>query len=147
MTSGSSPEEVWKHFRESQLVSFATNDGNQPRVRPVMVIRFEGRFFVSASTGKGYTEQVTGNPRTEFCLVLGDITRDPSKVGYVRVTCNAHEIQDENFKKKLYNQIGFLKMFNKTLADFLTNAILLELKPSAVKYMAPGTWQAKEVSL
>ncbi len=35
-------EEVWAHFKDFQYVFLATAEGNQPRVRPVTLIYFEG---------------------------------------------------------------------------------------------------------
>ncbi|NIM45043.1 MAG: hypothetical protein GTN80_04330 [Nitrososphaeria archaeon] len=51
----------------------------------------------------------------EFCLFLGDIIRDPNNVGHMSVECDAKILDDKDFKIKLDNQIGFLKMFNRSL--------------------------------
>ena len=78
-------------------------------------------------------------PNVEFCLFLGDIIRDPNNVGHMSVECDAKILDDKDFKTKLYNQIGFLKMFSRSLDDYLTHAYLIELQPSAIRYMKPGT--------
>jgi uncharacterized pyridoxamine 5'-phosphate oxidase family protein len=38
--------EVWKYFENSQYVFLATEEEEQPRVRPVTLVNFDQRFWV-----------------------------------------------------------------------------------------------------
>jgi len=43
-------EEVWSQFEDFQHVFLATMEGDQPRVRPVTLINFDGKFWVTTDT-------------------------------------------------------------------------------------------------
>jgi hypothetical protein len=43
--------EVWSHFGELQHVFLATAEDDQPRLRPVTLIRLGGKLFVATGTG------------------------------------------------------------------------------------------------
>lgn len=76
-------KEVWSHFGELQNVFLATVEGDQPRLRPVTLIRLGNRLFFATGGGDAKVEQIKRNPKVEFCLLL---EKGESK-GTVRTEC------------------------------------------------------------
>ncbi|MEW6069606.1 MAG: pyridoxamine 5'-phosphate oxidase family protein [Candidatus Thermoplasmatota archaeon] len=96
-------EEVWTHFRDFQYVFLATAEGNQPRVRPVTLIYFNKRFWITTDTGSAKVEQIQGNSNTEFCLYLQKAGKDC----YVRAAGIAKVIKDRATKARIAEHCDF----------------------------------------
>jgi uncharacterized pyridoxamine 5'-phosphate oxidase family protein len=43
-------DEVWNYFKDSQYIFLATSEENQPRVRPITLIYFDKKFWVTTGT-------------------------------------------------------------------------------------------------
>jgi uncharacterized pyridoxamine 5'-phosphate oxidase family protein len=127
MGNKSLPEDFWKKLDEPQLIFLATSEKDQPRLRPVTLINLEKKLFVHSFKETAKVRQIKMNPKTEFCLFLGE-SAPPSK-RYVRVRCNAQVVADRDVKAKIYNQIGFVKQYHQSPDD--PNYILIELQPLA----------------
>ncbi len=63
-------EEVWAHFKNFQYVFLATLEDNKPKVRPVTLIYFDDRFFITTDTKSAKVKQIGKNSNAEFCLLL-----------------------------------------------------------------------------
>lgn len=63
-------EEVWRHFKDFQYVFLATVEGNQSRVRPVTLIYFDKRFWITTDTESAKVKQIQGDPNIEFVCIF-----------------------------------------------------------------------------
>jgi len=133
--------EIWSNFSEMQHIFLATVDGNQPKVRPVTLIRLKDRFFVATGSNDAKVRQLKQNPKAEFCLLL---EKGESK-GTLRAECSAKIVMDKGVKADVYNKVAFLKEFWKSPED--PGYTLVELQPSAFEYMKPGTIESVKVQL
>ena len=133
--------EIWKSFSKEQHVFLATVEGDQPRVRPVTLIHLKDRLYVTTGTGDAKVQQIKGNAKTEFCLLL----EEKESKGTLRAECIAKLIEDKNAKNYVYHNISFSNEFWKNPED--PDFTLIELQPVAFEYMKPGATQAKKISM
>lgn len=129
-------KEIWGRFAEQRHVFLATTDGDQPRLRPVMLIYTLGRLFVATGTGEAKVQQIKRNPKTEFCILF---EKDGVR-GSIRTECLAQIVEEEDVKTHIYNNVSFLKEFWGSPAD--PNYTLIELTPTGFEYFKPGSMQA-----
>lgn len=127
MGSKSLPEDIWKKLDEPQLVLLATSEKDQPRLRPVTLINLRRRIFVHSFKETAKVRQIKMNPKTEFCLFLGDSA--PVDKRYVRVRCDARVVEDKGVKAEIYKQVDFVKQYHRSPDD--PNYVLIELQPLA----------------
>jgi uncharacterized pyridoxamine 5'-phosphate oxidase family protein len=66
MSEISDIKEAWAHFQDFQHVFLATVEGNHPRVRPVTLVYFENRFWITTETKSAKVKQVENNPKVNF---------------------------------------------------------------------------------
>jgi len=125
-------KEVWTHFKDFQYVFLATAEGNQPRVRPVTLIYFDTRFWITTDTGSAKVKQIQGNPNIEFCLYL----QKDGKEGYVRVSGMAKIIKDRKTKEKVADHCDFFTKHWKSADD--PGYTLIEICPKEIEYIRPG---------
>ncbi len=60
-------KEVLNYLKESQTFYLATNEGDQPRVRPFgAVAEFEGKLYFSTNNTKEVFKQLVANPKIEI---------------------------------------------------------------------------------
>jgi len=134
-------EEVWTHFKDFQYVFLATAEGNQPKVRPVTLIYFDKRFWITTDTGSAKIKQIQGNPNIEFCLYL----QKDSKEGYVRVSGMAKIIKDRKTKVKVADHCDFFTRHWKSVDD--PNYTLIEICSKEIGYIRLGEFQAQRFKI
>ena len=61
---------VLNQFRDFQHVFLATIDGDQARVRPVTLIRFDGKFWITTDTWSEKVKQIQKNPESGILLCV-----------------------------------------------------------------------------
>ena len=54
-------KEIFAYFKQTQPVYLATNDGNEPRVRPVTLIWFEEKFWIATGSSDAKVKQLFSN--------------------------------------------------------------------------------------
>lgn len=88
-------EELFKIMNENPALHLATMDGDQPRVRGMLLFRADedGIIFHTASSKDVY-KQIQKNPKAELCFNGPGIQ--------VRVTGVLEEVEDENLKKEIF---------------------------------------------
>ena len=133
--------EAWSLFGELQTVFLATADGDQPRLRPVTLIRLGNRLFFATGAGDAKTTQIKRNPKVEFCVLL---EKGESK-GTLRAECLAKAATDLAVKGELYNRVSFMKEFWASPED--ERYMLFELTPRSFEYMPIGSMQATKIKL
>ena len=134
-------QEVWRNFTEQQHVFFATAEADQPRIRPVTLIRLHDELLVATGSNDAKVKQIKQNPKTEFCLL---IEKDDKK-GTIRTECRAHIVKDKNVKAEVYNKIPFIREFFKNPED--ARYALIKLQPCVFEYMRPGSIEAVKIKL
>ncbi|MDR0790002.1 MAG: pyridoxamine 5'-phosphate oxidase family protein [Bacteroidales bacterium] len=90
-TENMAMEQVYDFLKQSGTYYLATNDGDQPRVRPFGTVNiFEERLYIQTGRKKNVAKQMIANPKVEICAMLGD--------KWIRV--EATMIEDDNIEAK-----------------------------------------------
>lgn len=63
-------KKAWNSIEEFQHVFLATEDCSHPRVRPVTLISFEKRLWITTDTKSAKVKQIKKNPRLEFSFTF-----------------------------------------------------------------------------
>lgn len=71
---------VYDFLKAAQTYYLATEEGDQPRVRPFGTIHiFEGKLYIQTGKGKEVAKQIAANPKAELCAMKGD--------EWIRIVC------------------------------------------------------------
>ncbi|MBC3796613.1 NimC/NimA family protein [Acetobacterium tundrae] len=66
-------QEVYDYLKKCGTYFLATEEGDQPRVRPFGTIDiFEGKLYIQTGKSKDVSKQISLNPKIEICAFLGD---------------------------------------------------------------------------
>lgn len=89
-------EELFTIMNENPVFHLATMDGNQPRVRGMLLYRADedGIIFHTASTKDVY-KQIKENPKAELCFQGQGIQ--------IRVSGILESVEDEGLKNEIFN--------------------------------------------
>ncbi len=129
-------KEVWGLLKKDQCVYLATAEGDQPRVRPVTLLDIEKRFWIATGRRSAKARQMLRNPNVEFCLPL----TETCGTGYLRIAGMATAETDPETRKRIGEQISFLKEFWVGADD--PNFILFRISRVEVEYLKPGEMMA-----
>ncbi len=130
------PHEIKEYFQRQNLISLATAEGDQPRVRIVSLIRLDGGFYVitgargGANTAK--VRQIKENPKVEFVM---RVERE-GKTGNLRAEGNASVLDDPALKARLFDEIEWVKDYFRGPDD--PNYVLLGIDVRSYEYSVPG---------
>ena len=129
-------QEIEGYFEKQSLISLATAEGDQPRVRIVSLIRLDNGFYVitgargGAETAK--VRQIRANPRVEF---VAQVERD-GKIGNIRAEGTASVVDDVALKTRLFDEIGWGKDYFGSPAE--PSYVLLRIEVRSYEYSVPG---------
>ena len=130
-------EKLMECYGEQQVVSFATVEGKQPRVRPMTLIKINDQFYMITGARGGRDakklQQIRENPRFEYHLVL----KGTDQNGFIRGMGETWEQEDHETRKKVYDRITWAANFFDS-ADH-PDYVLLELKHDGFSYRWPDT--------
>ena len=130
-------ERIYGHFREQQVVHFATVEGRQPRVRPMTLIHCDDNFYMitGARGGRDASKllQVRDNPRFEYYLSLKGDKVD----GFIRGMGEVMEVEDQSTRERIYNMIGWASGFFPTVDH--PDYVLMELRHDGFSFREPDT--------
>ncbi len=130
------PEEIKGYFAKQNLISLATAEGDQPRVRIVSLIRLDNCFYVitgargGAETAK--VRQIKENPRVEFVM---QVERE-GKVGNIRAGATASILEDSALKTRLFDEVEWVKDYFGSPND--PNYVVLRIDVKSYEYSVPG---------
>jgi general stress protein 26 len=126
-------------IRTAPCCFLATNDGAQPRLRPMSPVRTD-RFtiFLANLHGSNKTREIEGNPRVELCFL--DAQHDQ-----VRITGIAEVVTDEAILQEAAGANTLLHAYLET-AD-RAQFVLYRIRPSRVRFMHEWAPQYEEVPL
>ncbi|MGB3479491.1 MAG: pyridoxamine 5'-phosphate oxidase family protein [bacterium] len=133
--------EIWAYFKDMPAVFFATVDGDQPKVRPVTLLHFNGRFWIGTGTNAAKIKQIKENKKVEFCLFI----EEEKKSGYIRATSEALIVHDNETRKLLAENMPYFRTFWKSPDD--PNYTLLEFVVKEIEYLKPGTFKVEKISV
>mgnify|MGYP001556069185 FL=1 len=121
---------------------FATTDGNQPRVRALLLWRADDNGFIfETQNPKQVYRQMKENPKVEVCFFNNEGELEKAKT--LRVTGEVEFLNDADLKKQLMEEWAFLKpaepvtelfriktgeAFFWTMADFLKEQEIARVK-------------------
>ena len=125
-------EDAWSRIADFQHVFLATMEESQPRVRPVTLINFDGRFWIMTDTWSEKVKQIQRNPKVEFSFTFADGDEDCC----MRITGSAKAIEDKQLKTKLSKHCDFFSKHWKTVDD--PNYTLLEVCPAEIVIVRPN---------
>lgn len=134
-------EEVLNHFKDYQIVYLATAEGDQPKVRPVTLLYFDKKFWITTGTDNAKVNQIKANPKMEFCLLI----EEQKKQGYIRAAGLAKIVQDKKIKEKIAKNCDFFSSYFKSPDD--PNYTLLEMQVADIEYLRPDELYAHRFSL
>ena len=122
-------KEIWNHFKDTQYVFLATVEGDQPKVRPVTLIYFDQRLWITTGTKNAKVKQIVKNPKIEFCFYF----EERGQEGYIRVSGLSQIIDDRKTKVKIAEQLDFFNEHWKSVDD--PNYTLIEIIPKHIEYL------------
>ena len=97
-------EEILEFVTQNPVFSLATVDGNQPRVRTIMLYKAdENGIIFCTGRDKAVHRQLQANPAAELCFYNAD------KGLQVRIEGTAGVLDDLELKKKIVEAFTFLK--------------------------------------
>src|SRR5881392_690035 len=105
----------------------ASQDGDQPRVRPVSPVRTDG-FTVYVANLRGYhkTQEIAANPKVELCYL--DDRHDQ-----VRITGVAEVLTDRTLLEEIWDANPLLRQYLGSLDN--PELIVYRVVPSRVRFM------------
>ena len=124
-------KKAWSRIEGFQHVFLATDDNGHPRVRPVTIISFEKKLWITTDTKSGKIKQIKKNPRLEFSFAFKEKDQDCC----LRVLGVAKIVKDRAIKTKLAEHLPFFKEHWKNSDD--PNYTLLEIRPREVECVTP----------
>lgn len=122
---------AWSKFGDFQHIFLATMENDQPRVRPVTLIYFDRRFWITTDTTSAKVKQIQKNRKVEFSFQFKEKNRDCC----LRVTGLAKIVKDKETKAKIASHCDFFSEHWKSVDD--PGYTLLEVCPSEVTYVKP----------
>jgi len=134
-------KEILRHLKGSPHIFLATEEDDQPRVRPVTCINYEERFWVLTGTGNAKVKQIQKNPKMEFCLLF----EERGNHGYVRAAGFAKIIKDRETKIRVAKHCDFFSEHWKSPDD--PDYTLLELNLNEIEYLRPNEFRVRKFKL
>ena len=118
---------------------FATVEGNQPRVRPMMPYLTENGELLLALLGRSRTiPEIKANPHVEVCFV-------DRKMWYCRVTGTAEISSDISKKEIVFENVPMLRQYFAGPED--PNYHLAVIKVKSVEAMTPHSRLPEKITI
>ena len=120
-------EEVYEFLKKCEVFYLATEEGNQPRVRPFGAVNiFEGKLYIQTGKSKNVSKQMQINPNVEitgfkdgrWIRLAGQVVRDDRRKAKVSmleenpVLKNMYSADDDN------TEVLFFKNATATFCSF-----------------------------
>jgi len=128
-------------FETMQTCYLATYDGEFPRVRPMILIQHEGRFWLATGTEDDKTLQIKNHPKVALSVTLSEGDNE----SYVRIKGIAKHSQDPAERTAIWNIATYISRYWDSPEH--PGFGLVEVKPVAISYMAPNTTVEIDVEL
>ena len=128
-------EEVYEFLKKCEVFYLATEEGNQPRVRPFGAVNiFEGKLYIQTGKSKNVSKQMQINPNVEitgfkdgkWIRLEGQVVRDDRREAKVSmldenpVLKNMYSADDDN------TEVLYLKNAKATFCSFTEEPKVIE---------------------
>ncbi len=134
-------KEAFSHL-EIQNVSFlGTSCNSQPFVRPMMLICIDNRMYYATGVEEKKIQHLLDNPLVETCILLGS----GDNGGSLRIRGKILIVEDLVVKKRVSDSVPFITRFWGSFDSISYE--LLELIPSHIEYMKPGTMEINRLNI
>ena len=133
--------EIWRRFKDYPSIFLATQENDQPRIRPVTLVNFDQRFWILTGTRSAKVRQIRDNPKIEFCLLFEEVGHH----GYIRATGIAKMVKDRETKVKIARHCDFFCEHWGSPDD--PNYTLIELRLNEIEYLRPNEAVARKFKL
>lgn len=114
-----------------EVVSMATVDEDQPRVRIMALISHDNKFWCCTITTRSKMKQFKKNSKFEFCSII----KKNGILGSIRALGNANIIDDLKIKKDLSEVIPFFSGYWSDYSD--PKFSLIQLNISKIEVQSP----------
>jgi uncharacterized pyridoxamine 5'-phosphate oxidase family protein len=134
-------EDAYAFLGEITTSYLATSADDQPHVRAMMLIKKKGRYYYATGFDEPKAEQIRKNPKVEVCVLLGD----EENGGSLRLRGKAEFVTDMKTRAEIHNCVGFIQSFWENPQD--PAWVLIEVKPSYLELMRPGTMDIERTDI
>jgi uncharacterized pyridoxamine 5'-phosphate oxidase family protein len=134
-------KEVHEHLKGTPTAYLATLEDGQPRVRPVALVAWDGRLWITSGTRNGKTRQMRRNMDVELCVPISEEKHD----GYVRVAAEARFVIDSKTREAVAKAVPFFKNYWEGPDD--ERFTLIEVVPTEIEYLRPKETEPHTVYL
>lgn len=134
-------QEIMAWVGQNQYVYLATVDKKQPRVRPVVLILHDSRFFFTTFSGDAKMAQISANKWVEACVPL----EESGQTGYIRFSGTAKVVTNEALKAELAEACYFFDQYFHGYDD--PDFGLIEFEPDYAQYLRPGEGHSQGCNL
>jgi general stress protein 26 len=131
------PKLTHEIIKSDRAPLLATIDGDQPRLRPVSLLKIDGlTVYVGNLRRYHKTVEIQVNPKVEMCFMDGDHNQ-------VRLTGVAEVVTDRPTLEEIWNANPLVRQFLGRIDN--PEFILYRIKPSRVRYMQEWALEYFEV--
>ena len=125
--------------RADRFPHLATDDGGQPRVRPVSPVRTDG-FVVYVANLRAYhkTAEIAANPKVELCYMSDGHDQ-------VRVTGVAEVVTDRALLQEIWDANALMRQYLGSPDN--PQLIVYRIRPTRVRYMREWALEYHEVPI
>ncbi len=125
-------------IQRAKFPQLASLDGDQPRVRPVSLVRVDDDFTVYVANLRSYgkTHEIAANPKVELCYL--DEQHDQ-----VRITGVAEILKDEAVLREIWESNPLLRRYLGSLEN--PELIIYRIRPERVRFMREWALEYHEV--
>lgn len=117
-------QDVLDFVKKNPVCTFATADGDQPRVRGFFTVFFDEVIHFTTGAPKDVYKQLARNPRVELCYLT------PGFGIMLRISGTIEFVDDREKKQKLIEEKSYLRDFTADSPEF----ILLRLSHGTARF-------------
>ena len=122
-------------------VYLATAEGDQPRVRPVTLVKNEDAYYVITGSEDAKTKQIHSNGKVE---VVVPVTQE-NRTGYIRFSALATIVTNPSIRTRVATATGYFLNYFKSPKD--PRYALLHLVPTQAEYLKPDQMYPDPIEL
>ncbi|MFX1386453.1 MAG: pyridoxamine 5'-phosphate oxidase family protein [Promethearchaeota archaeon] len=122
-------EEVYDFLNRLEIVSMATTEKDQPRVRIMALIPHNDKYWCCTISTRPKMEQFKANNKFEFCSII----KKNENLGSIRACGRAKIVEDLKLKKELSEAIPFFSGYWHDYNDPKFGLILLDIEKIEVQ--------------
>lgn len=135
------PELARAVIREAKFPMIASQDGDQPRLRPVSPVRVEEdtlTIYVANLRSYHKTLEIAANPKVELCYLAPNHDQ-------VRLTGVAEILEDPNLLEEIWNSNPLLQRYLGSPDN--PELIIYRIAPDRIRFMREWALEYHEVNL